>query len=174
LQTLKKDFGSDKMWHTLNVLCAQFMDSVTYQNELREYGNLFSNDPSWYLVGIDYYWNSRDWDAAKELIFRLNERVGYDPVLTWYMGLVEFEQGNYAVALTLAEEAIAELPAFESVYFLKMSAQGRLGDFSGMANTIRFLSNEFKTDLDDIDLTHFQDFEKSKEYANLKKELHSY
>jgi tetratricopeptide (TPR) repeat protein len=74
---------------------------------------------------------NRDYVAARQKLQSALQIWGGNPWAKYYLGLVEFEEGNYSPAVTFAKAALRQLKRYPfwnaRAFFLLGEAYGRLG-----------------------------------------------
>lgn len=169
LDEIREVYYDDKTWHLLNIECAINLDSTTYMEAIMGFAKSYDDDPSWLLMGIDYYFIIQDWEAALNHLDDLRERVGVDPILFLYESNIYRSMGDFASALKALNIGIRSMPEFENFYNAKYLIQGRLGDYDGLSSTLDLMYEKFDVGVREIDFSLFPDFQNTDHYKNLLK-----
>ncbi|MEQ9232024.1 MAG: hypothetical protein RIF46_15175 [Cyclobacteriaceae bacterium] len=170
LQKAKVRFGNEKHWNVLNLTMASQLDSIKYIELLEDFKSKYERDPTWLLMGIDYYFLKKDWDGALKTLDDLNTAVGYDPILDFYKSIVYYYQDN----LEKSYNEITELPEYiyytiPDVLFTKLEIELSLKKYSKAVVSLDSINSYFGTSLEEVDLSDYPDFVQSQQYRELSK-----
>ncbi len=161
------NFDDKKTWHLINIQCSLMIDSATYVRAVEDFASNFSDDPSWLIQGIDYYYTIEDWDKAKGLVAQLREQVGDDAILDSFEADIEWSMGNTRRGLELINKAIKKMPEFDGFYYSKFVLEGQQGNFEAVYQTLKILYDKFDVPVEDMDFNLFPDFKQTKYYRDI-------
>jgi len=167
LEESKSTMGNEKSWHVINITCKSMIDSLQYMTAMRDFGSKFSKDPSWWLMGVDYYFLLGQYDKAENLLKKLNTKVGGDPLITLLRGNVYFMKGDFEKSLDFINNGLAKMPFEEDFYYTKISCEGNLKKYADLKSTLDTVYVKFGIELDDIDYSGFEGFMETDHFKNL-------
>lgn len=99
----------------LMAIMATPLDHPMYGRLLENFLQDHPGDPSFFLLGIDYYYLQNDWEQLYDCLDSLYTYTN-DPFLTFQKGIFKYEEGKVEESLATIELAMEGLPLFSEGY----------------------------------------------------------
>jgi len=119
MSTLGEEILKEKAFALIDVQIKGNLDEDIYLEALSNYQKNFPNDPSMYLVSIDFLLLQERYDDCLKNIDQLDKAVGGDYFLDFYRGNIKYVQGDLAAAeayfLAVTIENPDSIDAFDSL-----------------------------------------------------------
>lgn len=169
-QNMSVNIKKEKIWHITNISCASNLDSATYITAMENFGQRFSNDPSWHLMGVDYYFMLGDYNRAINSLNQLQKRVGNDPGVNLLKSNLYWANGDYKSAYDIINANLHLEPDLADFYYTKASCEGNLGKYEALESTLREMFEKFEIEIVELDYSGFEDFQDTDGFRRLMEE----
>jgi hypothetical protein len=171
---LPPSLKKEKVWELGRIRAALMVgDEAKYAAALDEFLANHPGDPGADLVSIDASTIKKQYEKALEGVDRLDKAVGGDPYLDTLRGNIYLEWEKPDKARKAGERSIREAPALAPAYTVVVAATLRTKDYDATVATLRQMKKQFgQVHLEKLsDLQGFDEFSKSPQYEEIKKEL---
>lgn len=168
LDSARVHMEDEKAWHLMNVNNSFQLGDDLYLKSIEDFKEYFEDDPSWLLMGIDYYFFTEEWEKARNLLNKIRSRVGDDPVLSMYEANLEALRGDdYSSGIKLIDDAIAKTPELVDLYYTKALLEGLNKNYAEITSTLQFMYEEFGISMYELDYTMIPEYVESSYYKEL-------
>lgn len=139
-----------------------------YIDILKKFNNLYPNDPSWYLLGIDMYFLDGDYESSLSMIDSLELETG-DSFLNFHRGNIYFQTSKYKKAQEFYSKLISDYPFFEDGVYSSLMSSMMIEDYDDCVTKIELLIKNFGYTKQELvlyfeDDNEFEMLEKSEPY----------
>lgn len=173
LAGLSSDVRKEKLFMLIELVIKSNMTDEDYLQVMEDFKIAFPDDPSIYLMSIDYLLLKEEYEAAHEAIDKLDKAVGGDTFLDLQRGLVFYIQGNPQKAEELLLRFTGNHPGNYDAWYYLLNIYVESKKFEQAISALQTLINTY--DLGREDMTEvleeepsFADFINSEEYKNWK------
>lgn len=99
-----------KVVQLINIEAARHMNTESYKDALEEYANLYPNEPNTYMMMLDVFYLTKEYDKGLYAVNKLDSLVKGDPVLNLFRGNVYKGMGDKAKCRECYEKCFAYDP----------------------------------------------------------------
>jgi tetratricopeptide (TPR) repeat protein len=170
MKDVDDQFKKEKFWHILNIQCAAGLDSATYIGAMEDFGNEFPKDPSWFLMGVDYFFLLGNYEKAIMSLDELGEFLGKDPVIELLKANMYWANKDFENSYKIIMDNLKEVQNLSDFYFTKASCEGNLRMYDSLESTLRTMNDRFEIEIIELDYTGFENFQETDAFARLMKE----
>jgi len=114
--TIPLEVKNEKLFRIVGIQLTAQISSEEYNKAVDTLRLLYPNDPSKYLIEVDYFFAQEDYDRTLEAIDSLDKKVGYDELLNLHRGNTHFLNGNMASSVNCFEKLIEDFPYLPSAH----------------------------------------------------------
>ena len=146
-------------------------DVQQYKDAMKEFEEAHPDDPSLFLLAIDKYTVLGDYQQALRYVNKLDLKVGLDPLLNYYRGIISYELNDYEKAVNYYEKTL-ENASFNRLYILLFSLYYEMERYAKAIETLDRFQEDIGLEKDVIEAwveEDFVDFAKRKAYLDWKK-----
>lgn len=119
-----------------------------YDETIKTFESLYSDDPSFLLMGIDYYFIQEEWDKLALALDQLDEKVGGDPFLNLFRFNALTEQGKVEESKVMLDQFAKDFPDSDETYWAQVQYGLIKSDFEYVAERLTFIAKEFELEID--------------------------
>lgn len=141
-----------------------------YDEAILIFESLYADEPSFLLMGLDYYFIQQDWEKLDQSLNRLDEKVGGgDSFLNLYRINAFIEQGRFKECEPVLELMVKNFPELEESYLCQVQYGLANTDYDYVAERLSFIAEKFELEIDlDVDES-YQEFADSEIGQSWKK-----
>lgn len=154
---------------SLTAMYSQFYSEAAYDNELKNLDRLHGDDPELFLLLMDHYFGTEQYDRAIRGLKRLNARFEDDSMLHYLMSVTYYTAGKQNDANTAIDQAISLEPTNEVLYWFKADILIKLKAYNELVSLIKNLEKDFDAVFDRNSLSTIEGWEEffnSQEYKD--------
>lgn len=169
---LSSEGKKQKAIQLIGVQIASNIDDETYGRYIKKYEESFSNDPSLYLISIDGYILSEEYNKSLQTIDKLDKALGGDSFLNLLRANVNYYMNNVGKAIEHLEVFMYDYPFFFDGFDSALSLYIEDGKFENAINILTIMIDRFEVDKAELKTVveeNFADFAKSPEYIKWSK-----
>jgi len=169
---LSSEGKKQKSIQLIGIQIASNIDDETYGRYIKKYEESFPNDPSLYLISIDGYILSEEYDKSLVSIDKLDKSLGGDSFLNSLRANIYYYKNDLERAIELLEIFMYEYPYFFDGFDSALSLYVEAKKFESAVNILKIMMERFEVDKSDLKTVveeNFKDFVKSPEYIKWSK-----
>lgn len=154
---------------SLTAMYSQFYSEAAYDNELKNLDRLHGDDPELFLLLMDHYFGTEQYDRAIQGLKRLNARFEDDSMLHYLMSVTYYTAGKQKDAKSAINQAIKLEPSKEDLYWFKADILLKLKAYKELVTLIKKVEKDFEVVLEPdslMTIEGWKEFFNSKEYKS--------
>lgn len=166
-KNVNSESRKEKIFMISALQVASNLDDSVYEEVIKQYEELFPNDPSLYLISIDGAVIKEDFEKAYELVNKLDRSLGGDDFLDLYRANVLYAKNDFEGATKYARKLVDNYPGFIEAHTTLLTI---LIERNQINEAIKALENFYdifeltKEDMREAMEGDFPNFVKTKEY----------
>jgi len=146
---------------------ASLKQETEFLAAVKEYEQLYPDDPALDLLRIGYHLSSKQYQAALKAVDRFDKSIGGDPYLDSVRAMILYQAKRPKQARSAAERAIAALPDQAACYEVLINITLEERKYKEAIKLLEKVREKFNTDLDEIiKLPVYDDLRKSAAYKD--------
>lgn len=178
LNLIEGNLKHSKIYHVVKILITSVLSDTDYLEAMQDMLKDYKDDPTSYLLSIDYYVMLEKYDKAIEAIEKLEKDTG-DSFLNYMKGNIAYTNENYKDAISYFEIVIDEYPTYDTPKFSLINSYTIQSNYTKCVSVLdQIIANKMYTTSELVEFVESKEedgsnsllkLEKSEEYKNWKK-----
>ncbi|KAG1658310.1 hypothetical protein GQR58_023073 [Nymphon striatum] len=178
LNLIEGNLKHSKIYHVVKILITSVLSDTDYLEAMQDMLKDYIDDPTSYLLSIDYYVMLEKYDKAIEAIEKLEKDTG-DSFLNYMKGNIAYTNENYKDAISYFEIVIDEYPTYDTPKFSLINSYTIQSNYTKCVSVLdQIIANKMYTTSELVEFVESKEedgsnsllkLEKSEEYKNWKK-----
>ncbi len=143
---------NEKTFQLIHLQLASNISDTLYEDILDSFNILYPDEPGMRLEAIDYHFNHREFEKAREDIDRIDSTINSDPFLDYYRALAYKGENDTTKMMLYLKRLYKNLPSFGDGIIELMAAYARGGEIDKAKEMVKVYRSNKKFDQQRLNL----------------------